>query len=119
MEKILKVYGDRLTVESAVEKFNSLRDRFEGTGVTPENISVVLLALMMEVNNFKMLTGSEKKTLVTKLLTHIVTEIGTTDEQPALRQIIEMTVPTLIDNFVEVSKGAWVFRNIKNKFFCC
>lgn len=86
--------------------------------MTPENISVILLSLMNEVNRFKKLTGSQKKTLVTVLLTHFVTELATEENQPALREMIRLTVPTLIDNFVDISKGIEL-RNIKNKLFCC
>jgi hypothetical protein len=86
--------------------------------MTAENISIILMQLMSEVNKFKKLTGSQKKTLVTVLLTHFVTEIATEENQPALREIIRLTVPTLIDNFIDISKGLEL-KNLKNKLFCC
>ena len=118
MENLLKTYGDRLTVETAVQKINDIKERFRGTGMNPENISVILLSLMNEVNQFNKLTGSQKKNLVTALLTHFVTEITTEENQPALREIIRVTVPTLIDNFVDISKGLEL-KNLKKKLFCC
>lgn len=82
-----------------------------------ENISIILLSLMNEVNKFRKLTGSQKKTLVTMLLNHFVTELATEENQPALREIIRVTIPTLIDNFVDISKGIEL-KNLKKKFFC-
>ena len=118
MENLLKTYGDKLTVESTIQSINEIKERFRGQGMTPENISVILLSLMTEVNKFRKLTGSQKKTLVTVLLTHFVTELATEENQPALREIIRMTVPTLIDNFVDISKGLEL-KNLKKKLFCC
>ena len=118
MEKLLKSYGDKLTVESAVQRLNDIKERYSEIGMTAENISVILLCLMNEANKFKKLTGSQKKTLVTLLLNHFVTEMATEENQPALQEIIRMTIPTLIDNFVDIRKGLEL-KNLKNTFFCC
>lgn len=118
MEKLLKSYGDKLTVESAVQTLNDIKERYRDVGMTAENISIILMQLMSEANKFKKLTGSQKKTLVTVLLTHFMTEIATEENQPALREIIRLTVPTLIDNFIDISKGLEL-KKLKNKFFCC
>ena len=72
---------------------------------------------MNEVNKFKKLTGSQKKTLVTVLLTHFVTELASEENQPALREMIRMTIPALIDSFVDISKGLEL-KNLKNRFTC-
>ena len=118
MEKLLKSYGDKLTVESVIQSLNDIKERYREIGLSAENITVILLTLMTEVNKFKKLTGSQKKTLVTMILSHFVTELATEENQPALREIIRLTVPTVIDNFVDISKGLEL-RNLKNKFFCC
>ena len=117
MEQILKAYGDRLTIESATQKINDIKERFSG-GVTAENVSVVLILLMNEVGKYKKLTGSQKKTLVTKILTQLVLDMTSEKEQPALREIIQLTVPQLIDNFIDISKGLEL-RDLKKKLFCC
>tara|TARA_B110000977_G_C11083292_1_gene493659 strand:+ start:3536 stop:3922 length:387 start_codon:yes stop_codon:yes gene_type:complete len=117
MENLLKTYGDRLTVETSIQQLNDIKERFRGTGINPENISIILLSLMNEVNKFKKLTGSQKKTLVTVLLTHFVTELASEENQPALREMIRMTIPALIDSFVDISKGLEL-KNLKNRFTC-
>ena len=117
MENLLKTYGDRLTVETSIQQLNDIKERFRGTGINPENISIILLSLMNEVNKFKKLTGSQKKTLVIVLLTHFVTELASEENQPALREMIRMTIPALIDSFVDISKGLEL-KNLKNRFTC-
>ena len=86
--------------------------------MTVENVTVILLSLMNEMNKFKRLTGSQKKTLVTLILINFVGELATEDNQAALKEFIRLTVPTLIDNFVDISKGLEL-KNLKNRLFCC
>ena len=118
MEKILKSYGDNLTVENVLQTLNDIKDRYREVGVNPENMSMILLSLMTEVNKFIKLTGNQKKTLVTLLLTHFITELTPEEKQPAMRELLSLTVPTLIDNFVSVSKGLEL-KKLKNTIFCC
>lgn len=118
MESILKTYGDRLTVESVTQTLNDIKDRYREAGMTVENVTVILLSLMNEMNRFKRLTGSQKKTLVILILTHFVTELTTEENQAAMKEFIKLTVPTLIDNFIDISKGLEL-KNLKKKFFCC
>jgi UDP-galactopyranose mutase len=106
-------------VESYLKKFEDIKERFQDTGVNAENISIILLAIMMEANTMTKLTGHEKKSLVTKLITHIALDLCTNDEQPTLRQLIQTMVPTLIDNFIEVGKGVVNLKKIKVTFPCC
>jgi hypothetical protein len=118
MEKILKSYGDKLTVESIIQTLNDIKERYREVGVTVENISVILLILMTEVNKFKKLPGNQKKTLVMLILSHFISELTQEDKQPVVRELLSLTVPALIDNFVSVSKGLEL-RKLKKKFFCC
>jgi len=119
MESLLKNYNHKIKVETYLKKFEEIKERFRDTGVNAENISIVLLAIMMEANAMTKLTGTEKKSLVTKIITHIALELCTTDEQPTLRQLIQTTIPTLIDNFIEVGKGVVNLKKIKVSFPCC
>lgn len=105
-------------MESVLSTLEGIKARFTGEGVTSENITILLLTLMTEANKMKRLTGSEKKTLVTSLLTHITLELCKEEDKEKLREMIQFTIPTLIDNFIEIGKGI-TFKNIKNKFFCC
>ena len=118
MENLLKTYGDRLTVDSVIQTINDIKERYREAGMTVENITIIVLSLMNEMNKFKKLTGSQKKTLVTLILTHFVTELAKEEHQPALREFIKLTLPTLIDNFVDISKGLEL-KKLKNTFFCC
>lgn len=118
MESVLKTFNNKINVEHYVSRFEEIKERFKDTGVNAENISIVLLSIMMEARTMKKLSGSEKKMLVTKLITHIALELCTTENQPALKEIIQFTVPTLIDNFVEISKSV-NFKKIKMWFSCC
>tara|TARA_R110002072_G_scaffold144137_1_gene290214 strand:+ start:57 stop:461 length:405 start_codon:yes stop_codon:yes gene_type:complete len=117
MDKILKSYADKITVETVLQNLNAIKERFSESGVTAENVSIVLLALMSEVNNFKKLTGSQKKTLVTVILNHFISELTSEDNQPALREILKLTVPTLIDNFIDISKGIELHHYSASKLF--
>ena len=116
MDKLLKSYADKITVETVLQNLNAVKERFSESGVTAENVSIVLLALMTEVNKFKKLTGSQKKTLVTVLLNHFISELTSEESQPALREILRLTVPTLIDNFIDISKGIELRKSCS--FFC-
>ena len=107
-----------MTVESLVQTLNDIKERYRDVGVTPENISVILLTLMNEVNKFMKITGSQKKTLVTLLLTHFISELTPEEQQPAVRELLRLTVPTMIDSFVSVSKGLEL-KKLKNTLFCC
>ena len=118
MESILKSYGDKLTVESVLQTLNDIKERYREVGVTPENISVIVLTLMNEVNKFAKLAGSQKKTLVTLLLTHFISELTPEEKQPVVRDLLQLTVPALIDSFVSVSKGVEL-KKLKKTFSCC
>lgn len=119
MESVLKNYSHKINVETYLKKFEDIRERFKDTGVSAENISVVLLSIMMETNTMAKLTGAEKKTLATKLITHITLELCTSEDTPALTQLLKTMIPTLIDNFVEVGKGLVNLKKIKLWFTCC
>lgn len=119
MESVLKNYNHKINVETYLKKFEDIRERFKDTGVSAENISVVLLAIMMETNTMAKLTGAEKKTLATKLITHIALELCTNEDTPTLTQLLQTMIPTLIDNFIEVGKGLVNLKKIKLWFPCC
>ncbi len=119
MESVLKNYNHKINVESYISKFNDIKERFKDTGVNAENISVVLLAIMMEANTMTKLTGPEKKNIATKLITYIALELCTTEDTPTLKQLLQTMIPTLIDNFIEVGKGVVNLKKIKVTFPCC
>lgn len=114
LEDIIRGYTNTPNLKSLVSTFESIRGRFKNSGVTVENVSMIIVALMLEVNKIKKITGAEKKRLVTDILKHFIEEINPEEENSELEHILKTMVPNLIDNFVQVGRLT-DFRKLK----CC
>jgi hypothetical protein len=98
----------------------------EQGGLTLYNIARITIQVMRLAQQFSTLKGAQKKDLVVFVIAKYVQE-KVSDEQMArdLSLFIEMTLPSVIDSFVELNNGETRIkvRNCLTKFFkkcgCC
>lgn len=102
-EEILTVYSTKLNVKALETDLEAIKIQCKCDGLTIENVSVILLAVMEAVNKYKKLSGHEKKTLVIKIMRHFIYEICP-DDRSDLERILQQMVPTLIDGIIHVGK---------------
>ena len=87
------------------------------------NIVVILLSLMQSVENYKNLTGVQKKTLILDTLNNVINDI-IDDEQEAmeLKLLVQLTLPSVIDTFISIDKkkiAIKIKKGCKSIFSCC
>ena len=97
-----------------------------GKRITNSNIVIITSQLIRVVEEYKTLTGSQKKMLVINTIKRLVNEtVSNNDEKIALLLVIDNTIPYMIDGFVDAINGNIKFDNkkakscISNIFFCC
>lgn len=84
-----------------ISRLEQILSRFKKSGITTENITTLLMMVMMETKRLKTLKSFEKKQLTVNLMTYLVDEIIPGDDVP-LELILKQMVPTLIDNLSDV-----------------
>ena len=95
--------------------------------ITPTNIVIIASELIQIVEKYNGLTGTQKKMLVINVIKKIVNEESNTDEEKvALNVIIDITLPHVIDGFVDAINGMMKFAKdakktnfLKKCLFCC
>ena len=100
LEEILDGYQSD---KKAAERLIVLMNRFKKTGVGKNNVTSLLMAVMLEINKLKKLQGYEKKQLTIDLMNFMIKEI-IPGENPIEDVLIEL-VPTLIDNLASLMNG--------------
>ncbi len=89
------------------------------------NIIVIATELMQVVEKYKTLTGSQKKTLVINVIKKLVNStVDDESDKKTLNTIIDLTLPTVIDNLINAINGNIKFDKEKAKsffrrFLCC
>ncbi len=89
------------------------------------NIIVIATELMQVVEKYKTLTGSQKKTLVINVIKKLVNStVDDESDKKTLNTIIDLTLPTVIDNLINAINGNIKFDKEKaksffRKFLCC
>jgi hypothetical protein len=104
MDKILLDFTSKLNTKKFMDCVVDIKDKFKGTGITPHNISTVLIEIMKESKKLKKLTGSEKKILVSRTLAYLIEDTGAIAD-PVLDSIFKSMVPALIDNIIDIGKA--------------
>jgi hypothetical protein len=109
--------------------FDRLYDKLKdlgSDGVTPSNITGIVLSLMQFVQTIGGLTGAQKKQLVISVIRKFITEeIEDRDLARDLSVFAELTLPPLIDEFVALNnletriKIKSCISKILQKCFCC
>lgn len=110
MDKIVVLLGEKFDVAP----FEDIKARYKKSGVTVSNISVLLTNLMVQANNLKKMSGSEKKKLVMDILKVIIED---NVEDKILEKILTDMIPGLIDTLVDVSKNKINLKKVSG--WCC
>lgn len=105
LEDILKNYTSEPKV---VETFLSIKDRYNISGLTVENISFALVSIILEVNKLKKLNHVDRKQLTITIINHLVEEICPGDDT-VLETILKQMIPNLYDQI----------QDMKNPLKCC
>lgn len=93
--------------------------------ITTTNIIIITTNLMHIVEQYKDLTGSQKKMLILDTLKKVINQIvSDPQERISLMMIVEMTLPHVLDTLVTAINGGLKFEkdSIISKFknlFCC
>lgn len=86
------------------------------------NIVVILLSLMQSVENYKNLTGVQKKTLILDTLNNVINDIIDEQEAMELKLLVQLTLPSVIDTFISIDKkkiAIKIKKGCKSIFSCC
>ena len=117
MEKIILTFNSDKYIQESVAKFEDIKGRFVKSGVTPQNLMVLIISLMTEANRIKGLTGTQKKMLVTSVLNDIIEKaVPEGPDEKYFERTLKDMVPGMIDTFSEISKGT-LLKKVKN--WCC
>ena len=109
------------TFESLYEHVKSIHSE----KVTPTNIVLIATELIQLVEKYKQLTGIQKRTLVINVIKKLVnSQIDTEEDKKAMNLIIDLTLPSVLDNLVNAINGNLKFDREKaksffRKYFCC
>jgi hypothetical protein len=93
--------------------------------ITATNIVIIATSLMNVVEQYKDLTGSQKKMLIIDTIKRVINEnINDVEERMALMVIVDFTLPPLIDTLISAINGNIKFEKKKivstlKKIFCC
>lgn len=93
--------------------------------ITPANIVLLATETIQLVEKYKELTGHQKKTMVISVVKKLVnSQFDTEEDKRAMNLIIDLTLPTVVDNLVNAINGNLKFDREKaksffKKYFCC
>ena len=94
----------------------TLVDTLEGFSL--DNIITLVPRLIQHVENYKNLSGENKKNLVIKMLNHIIDVTDCPGDDEILDPIMKRMVPPLIDTLIEVNSGQLKLKK-KPSFMKC
>jgi hypothetical protein len=93
--------------------------------INPSNIIIIATEIIQIVEKYDNLTGVQKKMVVISVIKKLVnTQFDTNDDKKAMNLIIDLTLPTVIDNLISAINGDLKFNKEKVKSFfkklwCC
>lgn len=98
LEEIIKTYTPDVKIVSTV---TNLSNRFKNSGLTNENITVAVFAVMTEVSKLKQIKHSERRQLAIAIINKLVEDICPGDDTP-LELTLKQIVPTLVEQLEEM-----------------
>lgn len=101
LEDILAAYDHKFNPDNLLVILNKIKGRFKASGLTVENISMLIISVLIEIEKVKKLRVSERKELTISILNNFVEDICPGDDTP-LELILKQMVPSLIDNLNDV-----------------
>ena len=93
--------------------------------ITATNIVIISTNLMHIVEQYKDLTGSQKKMLILDTIKKVINQnVNDPQERISLMLIVDMTLPPMLDTLVSAINGGLKFEKDKvvsgfTKLFCC
>jgi len=93
--------------------------------ITAKNIVIISTNLMHIVEQYKDLTGSQKKMLILDTIKKVINQnVNDPQERISLMLIVDMTLPPMLDTLVSAINGGLKFEKDKvvsgfTKLFCC
>lgn len=101
LEEILADYDDKFSPEKLLHTLGNIKSRFTKSGLNAENISMLLISILLEVEKVKKLRPPEKKELTISILNNFVEDICPGDDTP-LEIILKQMVPSLLENLTDI-----------------
>tara|TARA_A100001388_G_C28619566_1_gene426927 strand:+ start:63 stop:674 length:612 start_codon:yes stop_codon:yes gene_type:complete len=97
----------------------TLTDTLEGFGVN--DLMVLVPRLMQHVQNYKNLSGANKKALVIRMINHVIDVTDAPGDDDILDPIVKRLVPGMIDLLVDVDGGSLRLKKPSSlrKIFSC
>lgn len=117
--KIIPIDKNPLVVDLAQKIENIF---LEDGGINSSNIISISIELMQLVENYKGLTGSKKKDVVIDVINLLLTtNVRDKNELFVLKEIVDFTIPTIIDTIISIDKKEIRIKLKKcvNYLFCC
>lgn len=110
---ITEHYVDKLTKE--------IQNIITDDGITTENISSIMLSLMVIVDQYPNLTGIQKKQIILAVLKKYVLDNFNNDSEECidLLHVIETVLPNTINLMISIDKGEVAIRLRKNSMMTC
>jgi len=116
-------------INSFLIKIQQLTDYIKTTlgdeKITATNIIIISTNLMHIVEQYKDLTGSQKKMLILDTIKKVINQnVDDVQERMMLMMIVNMTLPSVLDTLVTAINGDIKFEKTKvisifKKIFCC
>jgi hypothetical protein len=101
LEEILSDYNDKFSPEKLLGTLNNIKNRFKKSGLDAENISMLIISILVEIEKIKKLRPPERKALTITILNNFVEEICPGDDTP-LEIILKQMVPSLLENLTDL-----------------
>ena len=84
-----------------------------------DSLMTIIPKLIQHVEKYKTLKGDQKRSLVIKMLSHIIDETDGPGNDDLWDPVLKKLVPKLIDTLIEVNDGKLKLRKKKNGLLRC
>jgi hypothetical protein len=89
----------------AAERMYEELKKIVGDGkLTTTNIIITLVSLMQTVDGYADLKGEQKKAVVLEAIIHLIDETVQESDKASFKQLVLLTLPSVVDNFVKLDK---------------
>ena len=106
----------------AAERMYEELKKIVGDGkLTTTNIITTLISLMQMVDGYADLKGAQKKAVVLEAILHLIDETVPENEKEQFKQLVLLTLPSVVDNFIKLDKKKLKIKTKKvfNSFLRC
>ena len=107
----------------AAERMYEELKKVVGDGkLTTTNVITILVSLMQTVDGYVDLKGAQKKAVVLEAILHLIEEeVQDETEKEQFKQLVLLTLPSVVDNFVKLDKKKLKIKTKKviNSFLNC